>query len=59
MPFVKIDMMPHKINREKLMNSITKAFMDVGIPKEWVQIVINENDKKNWYVRGVYGPKLK
>jgi 4-oxalocrotonate tautomerase family enzyme len=60
MPFVKIDMMigttPAK--KERLIHGITHSFEDIGIPKDWVHIVIDENPPENWGVRGVQGSKL-
>ena len=60
MPNVKIDMWPGKTDEEKenLIKGITKVFEEIDIKKEWVTIVINEIQPKNWGIRGELGSKI-
>jgi 4-oxalocrotonate tautomerase len=60
MPLVKVDMLAGKTSQEKerIIKGITKAFEDVGVPKDWVQVVINENPPENWGVRGQQVSKI-
>ena len=60
MPIVKVEMMSGTAigEKEKLIKGITKAFEDIGMQKDWVQIVINENPPENWGIRGELGSKV-
>jgi len=54
MPIVKIDILEGhtKKEKEKLMESIFKAFEENDIPREWVSIVITDLPEENWAVGG-------
>jgi 4-oxalocrotonate tautomerase len=39
-------------NKKKTVEGITKVFVDLGIPKEAVEIVIYEAPKSNWATGG-------
>jgi 4-oxalocrotonate tautomerase len=39
-------------NKKKIVEGITKVFVDMGVPKEAVTIVIYEAPKSNWATGG-------
>ena len=39
-------------NKKKAVEGITKVFVDLGVPKEAVEIVIYEAPKSNWATGG-------
>ncbi|MCW4017288.1 MAG: tautomerase family protein [Candidatus Bathyarchaeota archaeon] len=39
-------------NKKKTVEGITKVFVDLGVPKEAVEIVIYEAPKSNWATGG-------
>jgi 4-oxalocrotonate tautomerase len=39
-------------NKKKIVEGITKVFVDLGVPKEAVEIVIYEAPKSNWATGG-------
>ena len=53
-------MWPGKTDEEKenLIKGITKVFEEIDIKKEWVTIVINEIQPKNWGIHGELGSKI-
>jgi 4-oxalocrotonate tautomerase len=55
MPIVQVSVwegMPLE-NKKKTVEGITKVFVDLGVPKEAVEIVIYEVPKSNWATGGV------
>lgn len=54
MPIVKIDLLEghSKEEKEKIMESIFKAFEENEIPREWVTIVMSDLPKENFGIQG-------
>jgi 4-oxalocrotonate tautomerase family enzyme len=54
LPVVKIDLLAGrtKEQKEKLFESILKAFEENNIPREWVTIILNDSPIENWIVDG-------
>jgi 4-oxalocrotonate tautomerase family enzyme len=52
MPFVQVDWLEGRDEKtkEKLFSGIAKAFEDVGVKKENLQIVIRDVSNSNWAV---------
>lgn len=62
MPIVRIDLLKGrtKEQKEKLIESIFKAFEENNIPREWVTILLNDSSIENWAVDGeMLSKKLK
>ena len=55
MPFVQVDWLEGRDGekKKKLFEGITKAFEEVGVEKEALQIVIRDVPKSNWAKGGV------
>jgi 4-oxalocrotonate tautomerase len=45
--------------KEKLIKGITKAFEDIGVPREHLNIVIHDVPKCNWGTHGEPASKIK
>jgi 4-oxalocrotonate tautomerase len=41
-----------KENKEKIVEGMTRAFEDIGIPREAVTVIIYETPKTNWATGG-------
>ncbi|TXT55471.1 MAG: hypothetical protein BAJALOKI2v1_680017 [Promethearchaeota archaeon] len=53
MPFIVIEAWPmEEEDKTKVMKGITEVFTDLNIPAEAVNIVIHENEQKNWATAG-------
>ncbi|MBD3229301.1 MAG: 4-oxalocrotonate tautomerase [Candidatus Lokiarchaeota archaeon] len=39
-------------NIEKIISGITQVFVDIGIPKRAIEVIIQEIPKKNWGING-------
>lgn len=54
MPFVQVSVWDGITleNKKKTVEGITKVFVDLGVPKEAVHIVIYEAPKSNWATGG-------
>lgn len=50
MPVVRVDMWEGRTEKvkEKLIERITKAFIDIGVNPESVTVIINDVPKMNW-----------
>ncbi len=60
MPVVIIEMWSGRTDeqKEKLIKGITKAFEDIGVKPEHLNIVIHDVPRSNWGVRGEQASKL-
>ena len=60
MPVVIIEMWEGRTNeqKEKLMKGIFKAFEEIGVPPEVLNIIIHDIPKTNWGLRGGQASKL-
>jgi 4-oxalocrotonate tautomerase len=60
MPVVKVDMWKGKTEeqKEKLIEGITKAFIEIGMKAEWVTVIFNEVPKSNWGMGGKQASKV-
>ena len=38
--------------KEKLAMALTKAFEEIGMRREWITVIFNENPVENWAVAG-------
>ncbi len=54
MPFVKVDLLEGrtKKQKEKLIESIFRAFEENDTPREWVTILIDDYPLENWAIQG-------
>ena len=61
MPVVIVEMWQGRTEeqKEKLIKGITKAFEDIGVPCERLNIVIHDVRKCNWGTRGEQASKIK
>ncbi len=62
MPVVKIDMWEGRTEeqKEKLIKAIFKALEEsIGVPKENIEIIINDIPKSNWGKNGEQASKVK
>ena len=41
-----------------LIKSITRAFEEIGVKPEWVQVIIHDVPKVNWGIQGEQASKL-
>jgi len=44
--------------KEKLIKGITKAFEEIGVPPEALNIIIHDVPKTNWGLRGEQSSKM-
>ena len=60
MPVVIIEMWEGRTDeqKEKLMKGIFKAFEEIGVPPEALNIIIHDIPKTNWGLRGGQASKL-
>ena len=60
MPVVIIEMWEGRTEeqKEKLIKGITKAFEEIGVPPEALNIIIHDVPKTNWGLRGEQASKL-
>ena len=60
MPVVIIEMWEGRTDeqKEKLMKGIFKAFEEIGVPPEGLNIVIHDIPKTNWGLRGGQASKM-
>ena len=60
MPVVIIEMWEGRTGeqKEKLIKGITKAFEEIGVPPEALNIIIHDVPKTNWGLRGEQASKL-
>ena len=60
MPVVIIEMWEGRIEKEKerLIKGITRAFEEIGVKAEWLNIIIHDIPKSNWGTSGEQASKL-
>ena len=60
MPVVIIEMWEGrtKEQKEKLIKGITRAFEEIGVKAEWLNIIIHDVPKTNWGIRGEQASKI-
>jgi len=60
LPVVIIEMWEGRTEeqKEKLIKGITKAFEEIGVPPEALNIIIHDVPKTNWGLRGEQASKL-
>ena len=60
MPVVIIEMWKGRTEeqKERLIKGITKAFEEIGVKAEWLNIIIHDVPKSNWGMRGEQASKL-
>ena len=60
MPVVIVEMWEGRTDeqKEKLIKVITKAFEEIGVPAEALNIIIHDVPKTNWGLRGGQASKL-
>ncbi|MGQ9515169.1 MAG: tautomerase family protein [Thermoproteota archaeon] len=60
MPVVIVEMWEGRTSeqKEKLIKGITRAFEDIGVKSEWLNIIIHDVPKSNWGMRGEQASKL-
>ena len=60
MPVVIVEMWEGRTDeqKEKLIKGITKAFEEIGVPAEALNIIIHDAPKTNWGLRGGQASKL-
>ena len=44
--------------KEKLIKGITRAFEEIGVKAEWLNIIIHDVPKTNWGIRGEQASKI-
>jgi 4-oxalocrotonate tautomerase len=61
MPVVIVEMWQGRSEeqKEKLIKGITKAFEDIGVPREHLNIIIHDVPKCNWGTHGEQASKIK
>jgi 4-oxalocrotonate tautomerase len=61
MPIVIVEMWQGRTEeqKEKLIKGVTKAFEDIGVPPEKLQVIIHDVPKCNWGVSGEQASKMK
>jgi 4-oxalocrotonate tautomerase len=59
MPVVIVEMWEGRSieQKEKLIKGITKAFEEMGVKPEWLNIIIHDVPKNNWGSRGELASK--
>jgi len=60
MPVVIIEMWEGRTEeqKEKLIKGITRAFEEIGVKAEWLNIIIHDVPKTNWGIRGEQASKI-
>jgi len=60
LPVVIVEMWEGRTDeqKEKLIKGITKAFEEIGVPAEALNIIIHDVPKTNWGLRGGQASKL-
>lgn len=60
MPVVIVEMWEGRTEKqkEKLIKAITRAFEEIGVKAEWLNIIIHDVPKSNWGIRGEQASKL-
>jgi len=60
MPVVIIEMWEGrtKEQKEKLIKGITRAFEEIDVKAEWLDIIIHDVPKSNWGIRGEQASKI-
>jgi 4-oxalocrotonate tautomerase len=60
MPVVIIEMWEGRTEKEKerLIKGITRAFEEIGVKAEWLNIIIHDIPKSNWGTSGEQASKL-
>lgn len=60
MPIVIIEMWTGRTEEQKaaVIRGVTKAFEDIGIKSEHVQVIIHEIPKNNWGIGGEQASKI-
>jgi len=60
LPVVIVEMWEGRTDeqKEKLIEGITKAFEEIGVPAEVLNIIIHDIPKTNWGLRGGQASKL-
>ena len=61
MPVVKVDLWEGRTEeeKEKLIEGITRAFVEIGIRAEWVTVVLHDVPRSNWGSGGKQASKMK
>ena len=61
MPVVEVKMWAGRTSeqKEKIIKDITKAFEEIGVPKEHTTVIIQEIPKENWGTKGEQASKVK
>ena len=59
MPVVIVEMWEGRSveQKERLIKGITKAFEEIGVKSEWLNIIIHDVPKSNWGSRGELASK--
>jgi len=60
MPVVIVEMWEGRTEeqKEKLIKGITRAFEEIGVKAEWLNIIIHDVPKRNWGTGGQQASKL-
>ena len=60
MPVVIVEMWEGRSTeqKERLIKGITRAFEEIGVKAEWLNIIIHDIPKDNWGTRGEQASKL-
>jgi len=60
MPVVIIEMWEGRTEKEKerLIKGITRAFEEIGVKAEWLNIIVHDVPKSNWGTSGEQASKL-
>lgn len=60
MPVVIIEMWEGRTEeqKERLIKGVTKAFEEIGVKAEWLNIIIHDVPKSNWGTGGKQASKL-
>ena len=60
MPVVIVEMWQGRTEEQKatLIKGITKVFKDIGVPADWLHIIIHDVPKCNWGTRGEPASKI-
>ena len=61
MPVVKVDLWEGRTEeeKEKMIEGITRAFVEIGIRAEWVTVVLHDVPRSNWGSGGKQASKMK
>ena len=54
MPVVIVEMWEGRTidQKKKLVEGITESFVQIGVPREAVQVIMKDNPKQNWSIAG-------